>query len=198
MGRRYFLLKNMLNLIFFIKKYVLSTGSGARTTECRGLVCQYRVLWPSNGYIWPCLTPSVSTKHVFPLRMYFGASSSRMPMVKRGRLLRRPGGSEVRCKGKIRVQYWRMVSNVVRCTRWKVITLVPDRRDPYTQWYTAPSPFCTIWVINSNLSKVALGCVPLSVGITFVKNDCNHLPLGASDHVWHHPSVVHTYFPLIM
>ena len=49
--------------------------------------------------------------------------------------LRRPGGSEVRCKGKIRDQYWRMVSKVVRCTCWKVITLVPDRCDPYTQRY---------------------------------------------------------------
>ena len=40
--------------------------------------------------------------------------------------------------------------------------------------------------------------VPLSVGITFVKNDCNDLTSGASDHVLHHPSLVHTYFSLIM
>ena len=87
---------------------------------------------------------------------------------------------------------------MVRCTRWKVFAIILDKYDPYTQWYTAPSPFCTIWVINSNLSKVAWGRVPLSVGITFVKNGCNDLPLGASDPVSHHPSVVHTYFPLIM
>ena len=62
-----------------------------------------------------------------------------------------------------------------------------------------PQPFLHYMsYFNSNLSKIAGGCVPLSIGTTLIKKGYNNLPLGASDHVWHHPSVVHTYFPLIM
>ena len=49
----------------FNKKHVPSTVSGASTAECRAHICQERVLWPSNGCIWPSLTPSVSTEHIF-------------------------------------------------------------------------------------------------------------------------------------
>ena len=58
--------------------------------------------------------------------------------------------------------------------------------------------FCTIWVIKSYLSKVAGGRVPMSGGVTFVKYDWKNLPTGASDHLWHHPSIARAYFPLIM
>ena len=76
-----------------------------------------------------------------------------------------------------------MVSNVVRCTRWKVITIILDKRDPYTQWYTAPSHFALYELLTQIFVKSGLGRVPLSVGVTFVKNDCKDLPLRASDHV---------------
>ena len=91
-----------------------------------------------------------------------------------------------------------MVSNVIRCTQWKVITIILDKCDPYTQWYKLNSYFLQLWGIKSYLSVVTWERLPLSVGVTFVKNDCNDLPLSVSDPVSHHPSLVHTYFPLIM
>ena len=132
-GRWFFLLKNMLNLIFLLKnmfcqqdqeRVQLSVGVLSVSIEC------YDLPTGTSDHVWH--HPSVLNTY-FPLRMYFWASSSRMPMVKRGRLLRRPGGSEVRCKGKIRVQYWRMVSNVVRCTRLNVFTSILYKCDPHTK-----------------------------------------------------------------
>ena len=58
--------------------------------------------------------------------------------------------------------------------------------------------FCTIWVIKSYLSKVAGGAYPMSGGVTFVKYDCKDLPTGASDHLWHHPSIARAYFLITM
>ena len=135
----YFLLKNMFPRYFLLKnmfrqqareRVPLRVGVMSVSIEC------YDLPTGTSDHVWH--HPSVLNTY-FPLRWYLGASSSRVPRVTRGRLLRRPGGSEVRCKGQVRVQYWRMVSNAVRCTRWKVTTLVPDRCEPYTQRYSLPS-----------------------------------------------------------
>ena len=79
--------------------------------------------------------------------------ASMVPRERSVRYPRHPGGSEVHYKGEICVHYWRMVSNMVRCTRWKVITIIYDKRDPYTQWYTHAQPLWQIWVNKSYSAK---------------------------------------------
>ena len=135
----YFLLKNMFPRYFLIKnmfrqqareRVPLSVGLTSVRNECCDLPTG------ASDRVWH--HPSVLNTYL-PLTAHFRAS--RAPKEPSARYPRHPGagGSQVHSKGEIRVQYWRMVSNMVRCTRWKVITLDSDRQDPYTQWYALPS-----------------------------------------------------------
>ena len=90
----------------------------------------------SSDHVWH--HPSVACRY-FPLIMYFGAS--RVPMVThRERSLVTPAGNTVQNKEEICVHSWRMVSNMVRCTRWKVLSIILDKRAHYTRRYS------TCWV----------------------------------------------------
>ena len=47
---------------------------------------------------------------------------------------------------------------MVRFTRWKVITIILDKPDPYTQWHTPPSPFDKFELIT-HIVQNGLGAV---------------------------------------
>ena len=102
----------------------------------------------ASDHVWH--HPSVVHTY-FPLIMQCRAST--VPRERSVRYPRHPGGSELHYKGEICVHYWRMVSNRVRYTRWKVITIIYDKRDPYTQWYTHAQPLWQIWVNKSHSAK---------------------------------------------
>ena len=147
----------------------------------------------SSDHVWH--HPSVACRY-FHLIKYFGAS--RVPRVThRGRSLVTPAGNTVQYKEEICVHSWRMVSNMVRCTRWKVLSIILDKLAHYTWRYSTcwvSKWYMTYWVI---FDIYACGHLPMSSAVTFVQYDCEDLPTGSSDHVWHHPLVACRYFPLI-